>query len=135
MARNLEVRTELCAKLEQQLSRIEGQPVHILKLNQLIRECDASWKQHAPVEPTKIKPLRQRYHSLLKQLTSLRKRAMAENTQRKQHCLAQLTELAQQEDLEAGRRAVAQSAIGMEANRTGGICRGKNFARGLCRRA
>ncbi|MXX07527.1 MAG: DUF349 domain-containing protein [Gammaproteobacteria bacterium] len=101
MTRNLKIRTELCEKLEVRLTEIEGKPVHIVKLNQLVSECNASWKDHAPVEQSKIKPLQKRYYGALKKLTNLRKEAMAENTARKQACVERAKELAAQEDCSA----------------------------------
>jgi len=101
MTRNLKIRTELCEKLEVRLTEIEGKPVHIVKLNQLVSECNASWKDHAPVEQSKIKPLQKRYYAALKKLTNLRKEAMAENTARKQACVERAKELAAQEDCSA----------------------------------
>ncbi len=98
MSHNLEIRTELCEKLETRLAEIEGKPVHIVKLNQLVSECNAAWKDHAPVEQSKIKPLQKRYYAALKKLTKLRKEAMAENTARKQACVARAKELAAQEN-------------------------------------
>ena len=101
MAGNLEIRTELCEKLEARLTEIEGKPVHIVKLNQFVAECNASWKEHAPVEQSKIKPLQKRYYAALKKLTNLRKEAMAENTARKRACVERVKELAALEDCSA----------------------------------
>lgn len=98
MARNLKVRTELCEKLEARLKDLDGKPVHILKLHQLVSECNASWKDHAPVEQSKVKSLQKRYYAALKKLTNLRKEAMAENTARKQACVDRAKELAAHED-------------------------------------
>ncbi len=94
MARNLQVRTELCEKLERRLAEPEERPVHILKLNRLVAECNACWKDHAPVEQSKIKPLQRRYYAAVKKLTNLRKAAMAENTARKRACVEQARQLA-----------------------------------------
>ncbi len=105
MAQNLEVRGELCERLEQKLAELGDQPVHILKLNQLIAECNASWKRHAPVEQSKIKPLQKRYYATLKQLTSLRKEAVAKNAQRKRSLLEQAQQLAGQDDESAAANA------------------------------
>ena len=101
MARNLEVRTDLCEKLEVRLKEVEGKPVHIVKLNQFVSECNASWKDHAPVEQSKIKPLQKRYYAVLKKLTGLRKEAMAENTARKLACVGRAKELTALEDCSA----------------------------------
>lgn len=101
MARNLKVRTELCERLEVRLKEVEGKPVHIVKLNQFVSECNASWKDHAPVEQSKIKPLQKRYYAVLKKLTGLRKEAMAENTARKQACVGRAKELTALEDCSA----------------------------------
>ncbi len=101
MAQNLKVRGELCERLERKLAEPGDQPIHILKLNQLISECNASWKRHAPVEQSKIKPLQKRYYAALKQLTSLRKDAVAKNAQRKRSLLEQARQLAEQDDKSA----------------------------------
>ena len=101
MARNLRTRSELCEKLEARLTEIEGKPVHIVKLNQFVAECNASWKEHAPVEQSKIKSLQKRYYAALKKLTNLRKEAMAENTARKRACVERVRELAALEDCSA----------------------------------
>ena len=98
MAQNLKIRGELCERLEQKLAELGEQPIHILKLNQLISECNASWKQHAPVEQSKIKPLQKRYYAALKQLSSLRKEAVAKNAQRKRSLLEEAQQLAGQDD-------------------------------------
>ena len=101
MAQNLKVRAELCEQLEQKLAELGDGPIHIIRLSQTITECNAAWKKHAPVEQSKIKPLQKRYYAALKQLTNLRKDAVAQNAARKQACLDQARELAAQEDGEA----------------------------------
>ena len=111
MARNLKVRKELCEKLEARLKEIEGKPIHIVKLNQFVSECKTSWKDHAPVEQSKIKPLQKRYYAALKKLTGMRKEAMAENTARKQVCVGRAKELAVLED----RSAAAAEARELQA--------------------
>ena len=98
MAQNLKMRIELCEKLEQKLAELDGKPVHILKLNQLISACNASWKEHAPVEQSKIKPLQKRYYAALKMLGNLRKEAVTGNAARKQSCLEQAKRFAELED-------------------------------------
>lgn len=98
MAANLKIRIELCEKLEQRLTELEGQPLHIVKLNHLISECNTAWKEHAPVEQSKIKPLQKRYYAVLKKLTNLRKETMKENGVRKRSCLERAKALAALED-------------------------------------
>ncbi len=103
MANNLKVRTELCETLEQKVAQIEGQtsqPVHIVKLQQTISESNASWKQHAPVEHGKIKPLQKRYYAAIKRLAELRKEAIATNASGKRSCLERAKKLAKAEDRE-----------------------------------
>lgn len=117
MARNLKVRKELCEKLEARLTEVEGKPVHIVKLNQFVSECNASWKDHAPVEQSKIKPLQKRYYAALKKLTGLRKEAMVENTARKQACVERAKELAALEDHSAA--AAEARKLQAEWKRTG----------------
>jgi len=100
MAQNLKVRAELCERLEQKLAELgaEKTPIHIVKLNQVIAECNAAWKKHAPVEQSKIKPLQKRYYAALKQLTGLRKDAVARNAARKQSLLDKAGQLVAAED-------------------------------------
>ena len=95
MAQNLTIRIELCEKLEQKLAELDGQPVHIVKLNTLISQCNASWKEHAPVEQSRIKSLQKRYYAALKKLTHIRKDAMKENGERKQSCVDRVKALAE----------------------------------------
>ena len=117
MARNLKIRCELCEKLEARLTEIEGKPLHIAKLNQFVAECGTSWKEHAPVEQSKIRPLQKRYYAALKKLTNLRKEAMAENTARKRACVERLRELAKLGD---GSAAAAEARqLRMEWKRIG----------------
>jgi len=100
MAQNLKARAELCEQLEQKLAELEAEktPIHIIKLNQAITECNAAWKKHAPVEQSKIKPLQKRYYAALKQLTALRKDAVAQNAAGKQSLLDRAGQLAAVED-------------------------------------
>ncbi|MCY4181643.1 MAG: DUF349 domain-containing protein [Gammaproteobacteria bacterium] len=100
MALNLKARAELCEQLEQKLAELEAEktPIHIIKLNQAITECNAAWKKHAPVEQSKIKPLQKRYYAALKQLTALRKDAVAQNAAGKQSLLDRAGQLAAAED-------------------------------------
>ncbi len=106
MAQNLRARTEVCEKLEQKLTELSSGKIHILKLNQFAAECAAVWKQHAPLEQSKIKPLQKRYFMALKKLVQLRNAALDENTVRKRKCLARAKELAALEDaVRAGEEA------------------------------
>ncbi len=100
MAQNLKARAELCEQLEQKLAELEAgkTPIHIVKLNQAIAECNAAWKKHAPVEQSKIKPLQKRYYAALKQITALRKDAVAQNAAGKQALLERAGQLAAAED-------------------------------------
>ena len=100
MAQNLKARAELCEQLEQKLAELEAEKtsIHIIKLNQAITECNAAWKKYAPVEQSKIKPLQKRYYAALKQLTGLRKDAVAQNAAGKQSLLDRAGQLAAVED-------------------------------------
>ncbi len=100
MAQNLKARAELCEQLEHKLAELEAgkTPIHIVKLNQAIAECNVAWKKHAPVEQSKIKPLQKRYYAALKQITALRKDAVAQNAAGKQALLERAGQLAAAED-------------------------------------
>ncbi len=98
MATNLKQRKTICAELEKSLDGIDAETVKVAELSQLLNQADKDWKQYAPVEQNKIKPLQKRYYSLLNRIRKLRKKLIRENSAGKQALITQAQALIKLED-------------------------------------
>lgn len=98
MADNLKQRRALCEQLEAELARIDPAAVDVGAINKLLASTDKAWKQYAPVEQSKIKPMQKRYYGLLNQLRKLRKSHARENAAQKQALITEAVKLTRLED-------------------------------------
>ncbi len=98
MASNLQKRREICAALEAELAQLDQENINIAALNQAIGDAEKAWKQHAPVEQSKIKALQKRFYGTVNQLRQLRKQALKNNGRLKQDLIDQANALTQLDD-------------------------------------
>ncbi len=73
MASNLKARRELCDELEKLAQRYSEQEPTTSELSKQLKFAEEKWKQYAPVEQSRIKPLQKRYYAALNQLRKLRR--------------------------------------------------------------
>lgn len=98
MAENLQARRTLCDELEKELEKIDPENIHIGEISKLLSHAEKQWKQHAPVEQSKIKNLQKRYYGLINQLRKHRKSSIRENTEAKQALIDAANKLAESDD-------------------------------------
>lgn len=106
MAQNLIRRRELCEALDAELAQLDSDSNDVAALGRLLKESDATWKQHAPVEQAKIKPLQKRYFGIVNRLRKLRKAAIRHNVAAKQALVDRATQLCALDD---NRQAMAEA--------------------------
>lgn len=100
MGENLAKRRELCDALEaeyQKLSESEAE-IDVSALNKLLNQADKDWKQHAPIEQSKIKSLQNRYYGTVNKLRKIRKSNLSSHAKQKQELIRQAQELTKLED-------------------------------------
>ncbi|MEX2468980.1 MAG: DUF349 domain-containing protein, partial [Pseudohongiellaceae bacterium] len=106
MAQNLVRRRELCEALDAELAQLDSDNIDVAALGRLLKESDATWKQNAPVEQAKIKPLQKRYFGIVNRLRKLRKAAIRHNAAAKQALVDRATQLCALDD---NRQAMAEA--------------------------
>lgn len=99
MATNFQKRREICEQLETEVAKLdtEKEP-DISQMNKLLNEADKLWKEHAPIEQSRIKPLQKRYYAAINQLRKSRKQSLRGNSTQKLEFIAQANALAEHED-------------------------------------
>jgi len=99
MATNFQKRREICEQLEAELAKLdkEADP-NISEINKLLSDADKLWKEHAPIEQSKIKPLQNRYYAAINQLRKSRKQSLRGNSTQKQELIAQANALTEHAD-------------------------------------
>lgn len=101
MAVNFGKRREICEQLEAEIARMDAAAeaeLNISEVNKLLNEADKLWKEHAPIEQAKIKPLQKRYYAAINQLRKTRKQSLRGNAAHKLEFIAQANALAEHED-------------------------------------
>jgi hypothetical protein len=110
MAENLKKRKEICSALEEELKRLneiqdgtqsdtEGNTqINISALNKLLSAAEKDWKQHAPIEQSKIKSLQKRFYATVNQLRKMRKGEVSAHAKLKKELIAKAQALTTQED-------------------------------------
>ena len=93
MAENLKKRRELCDSLEEDLSKLDPENIHVGEINKVLSHAESEWKKHAPVEQSKIKSLQKRYYELVNQFRKHRKASTRGNAAQKQALIDQIKAL------------------------------------------
>jgi len=101
MAANLQKRHQLCDELETKLTTLADGEVNLSEIGKLLSQCENTWKQHAPVEQSKIKAIQKRYYSLINQLRRQRKAAIQAHAEAKKALIEKARQLSQLEDNQA----------------------------------
>ena len=99
MVTNFQKRREICDKLEAELTKLDTETdTSISEINKLLNDADNLWKEYAPIEQSKIKPLQKRYYAAINQLRKSRKQSLRGNSTQKLELIAQANALVEHAD-------------------------------------
>lgn len=105
MATNYQKRREICDQLEAEIAKLDAETdPNIAEINKLLSDADNLWKDHAPIEQSKIKPLQKRYYAAINQLRKSRKQSLRGNSVQKQELIAQANALTEHADIQHAMR-------------------------------
>lgn len=98
MAANLKARRDLCDSLEADIKALDEKEPKVSLYNKLIKDAEDTWKKHAPVEQSKIRPLQKRFYNSINVLRKKRKSILKTNAAGKRALIEQANALIELED-------------------------------------
>jgi len=111
LTENFQARQSLCDELEEKFKSIKEESPTLSHLNKLLKHADETWKQHAPVDQSKIKPLQKRYYDIVNELRKMRKQMARGSAQIKKDLINRAAALVEDGDQQKARSEAKQLQV------------------------